>query len=63
MTKKLNRICVICIGPLGDAARRLSEPVMKRAQRPEQVVVEKEERELGKVAGGGGGEKEAEAYR
>lgn len=36
---------------------------MKRAQRTGQEQVEKEERQLGKEAVGGGGEKEAEAYR
>lgn len=36
---------------------------MKRAQRTEQELAEKEERQLGKGAVGGGGEKEAEVYR
>lgn len=60
---KLNLICVICICLLGDVVRWLSELVMKRAQRTGQEQVEKEERQLGKEAVGGGGEKEAEAYR
>lgn len=36
---------------------------MKRAERTEQEQVEKEERQLGKEAVGGGGEEEAEVYR